>query len=143
MYYMWTSYIHYYCLSLSLSSFFFVVEELFFKAHFIAVTYISGAYLWINDWGSKTRYEQSEVEDSWGVWCSCKSPNRAGAKPRKFQVYVGCRITQSSTFIWNKYRGHASHEIYFCGNWWWILMNIKFVKLPFITRLILTENGIR
>ena len=93
--------------------------------------------------GPKSRSEQSEVEDSYGFWCSCKPQNGLGRSLENFQICVSRRITQSSSFIWNKYKGHASHEIYLGGNWWWMLMNIKFLKLSIITWLILTENGIR
>ena len=93
--------------------------------------------------GGKSRSQQSEVKGSWGFWCRCKSQTGPGRSPKNFQICMGHRTIQSSTLIWNKYSRHASHEIYLWGNWWWILMNIKFVKLPIITWLILTENGIR
>ena len=78
--------------------------------------------------GSKSRSKQSEVEDSWGFGAAVSLQTRPGQSPENFQICVGHRITQSSNFIWNKYKGHASHEICLCGNWWWILMNIKFVN---------------
>ena len=39
--------------------------------------------------GPKSRSEQSEVEDIWGFWCSCKPPNGAGEEPRKFSDLCG------------------------------------------------------
>ena len=49
--------------------------------------------------GAKNRSEQSELEDSGGLGVTVSPQTGPGQSPENFQICVGRRIIQSSTFI--------------------------------------------